>query len=113
MEALALIGDPASLPLFKKSLDDTDARIRQAALRGLAEQRDEADRKLIAGRYDEWFSWHDPAEIFSQHEISEASKRLRLSNSEVSRRLEAMARDFGLRMEARGARPKRSRSKKK
>lgn len=110
--ALALIGDPAALSLFQKSLKDPDHLIRQAALRGIVEFRDEVDRNLIAGQYDELFSWPDPAEL-SELEISEASKRLKLSETEVRRRIEAMADELGLRLQPKEAKAKPSRRRKR
>jgi HEAT repeat protein len=49
LEALARIGSPASLPLFKERLKDKDPYLRRAAIEGLGRTGDEASADALAG----------------------------------------------------------------
>ena len=110
--ALAFVRDHSAIPLFRQSLKDPDKGVRQAALRGLVEFRDEIDRRLIGGEHDNAYSSLDPAELVPQQSILEATKRLKLSETEVRRRFEALADEFGLWFKPKQAKAKQGRRKK-
>ena len=73
--------------------------MRTAALQGLAQRREEIDRKLLSRELngEEW--WVDPHESIGNARVTENTQRLQLPIEEERLRYEAMTREFGLRLD--------------
>jgi NACHT domain/Calcineurin-like phosphoesterase/HEAT repeats len=106
VEALVRIGEPATRPLFLNALHDGDAEIRKAALRGLIDDREQVNLRLIAGESDRSYYWHDPVKPISQEMILNTSKSLKLPVAEVRRCAEALAQELGLKIASKGGKTK-------
>jgi HEAT repeat protein/GTPase SAR1 family protein len=99
-DALGEIKDVRAVEPLIAKLDDENKDVRQQALGALAKiTRDEIDQKLLSTHFKVRYFWLDPKEPIAHARIAEAAEALNLPPEEIQRRYEALAQQFGLKLE--------------
>ncbi len=95
--ALGRIGSDRAVDPLVPKLQDDQRRVRQAALGALVKiLRDETDQKLLSRDFDGVHPWLDPAFPIDAERRRRAAEALRLSDKEVVRRYQDLAKHLGL-----------------
>ena len=94
--ALARIDVPEAREALYDTLRDPDEEIRQAALRGLAQECEEMDQELLSRDLDGVGPWLDPRQPIDSARMEQAAQKLDKPLTEIRRRYRALAERFGL-----------------
>nr|VFK53540.1 MAG: NACHT domain-containing protein [Candidatus Kentron sp. TUN]VFK55607.1 MAG: NACHT domain-containing protein [Candidatus Kentron sp. TUN] len=98
-EALGKIGTEPALAALRDYLDAPIEDVRRAALGGLAQScQDQTDRQLLSKDLDGIRPWLDPARPIDTARMEEAARELGKPLTEIRRRYEALAAQFGLKV---------------
>ncbi len=99
-DALGKIGSPKAVASLREALRHQDGDTRGSALGGLAQRESKGiNRQLLTHNFDGFSSWLDPQEPISSTRVREAARKLSVPEEEVRRRYEALADEYGLRLE--------------
>ncbi len=92
--------DPRAVEPLIKRLADENAEVRKSALAALARIcEEETDRKLLTRHLDGRWPWLDPQEAVNEERVKYAARELELSEAEVRRRYERLAKKYYLKLE--------------
>lgn len=99
IDVLGEIKDPRAVEPLLKRLADENAEVRKSALAALAKIcEDETGRKLLSRELDGKWTWLDPQDPVDEERVKDAARRLELSEEEVRRRYERLAKKYQLKI---------------
>jgi hypothetical protein len=96
-DALGEIGDDRAVDALRPHLTDPVADVRRCTLKALVQIRgDDVAKKLLLQWHDANSPFIDPQEPINASHVSKAAKELKLPETEIRRRYEGLAAEYGL-----------------
>ena len=94
--SLDRLGDARGLAALTQFLRGSRSDLRMVAVGQLARKREKIEQQLLSLDFDAWDLWTDPQKPITEVHVTQASRRLNITQEKVRSLYESLATDFNL-----------------